>query len=115
MEDPRPVQGSKNRSPCPSTPLGASISPTATTTACGKSTPTAPSGRWPAPGETGPRRIDGPAAKAPLGLPVGVAAGPAGSVYIADEPANRVYKINADGLMTTFAGTGKAGYSGSTR
>lgn len=63
-------------------------------------------------GETGPKRIDGPAARAALGLPVGVAAGPGGVVYIADEPAHRVYKVDAGGVMTTFAGTGKAGYSG---
>jgi sugar lactone lactonase YvrE len=63
-------------------------------------------------GSTGPKRIDGPATKAALGLPVGVAAGSHGSVYVADEGAHRVYKIDADGTMTAFAGTGKAGYAG---
>jgi sugar lactone lactonase YvrE len=63
-------------------------------------------------GSTGPDRIDGPATEAALGLPVGVAAGPEGVVYISDEPAHRVYKVGADGIMTTFAGTGNAGYSG---
>ena len=63
-------------------------------------------------GSTGPDRIEGPATEAALGLPVGVAAGPEGVVYISDEPAHRVYKVGVDGTMTTFAGTGKAGYSG---
>jgi sugar lactone lactonase YvrE len=63
-------------------------------------------------GSYGPKRINGPATEASLGLPVGVAAGPEGVVYISDEPAHRVYKVDADGVMTTFAGTGRAGYSG---
>jgi sugar lactone lactonase YvrE len=44
-------------------------------------------------GETGPKRIDGPATDAALGLPVGVAAGPRGSVYLSDEPAHRIYRV----------------------
>ncbi len=63
-------------------------------------------------GSTGPRRTEGPASEAALGLPVGVAAGPGGVVYISDEPAHQVYKVDADGIMTIFAGTGKPGYSG---
>lgn len=63
-------------------------------------------------GSTGPERTEGPAIEAALGLPVGVAAGAGGVVYISDEPAHRIYRVGADGVMTTFAGTGKAGYSG---
>jgi sugar lactone lactonase YvrE len=63
-------------------------------------------------GSIGPDRTEGPATEAALGGPVGVAAGPGGVVYVSDELVHRVYRVSADGLMTTFAGTGKAGYSG---
>ncbi len=62
-------------------------------------------------GDIGPSRTQGPATEAAFGLPVGVATGPDGSVFISDEPAHRIYKVDAD-RMTAFAGTGKAGYSG---
>jgi len=42
----------------------------------------------------------------------GVATGPNGSVYISDEEAHRILKVDASGTLTTFAGTGKPGYSG---
>jgi len=63
-------------------------------------------------GLTGPERTEGPATEAALGLPVGVATGMDNIVYISDEVAHRVYRVGADGVMTTFAGTGEAGYSG---
>jgi sugar lactone lactonase YvrE len=63
-------------------------------------------------GSTGPKRTEGPASEAAFGLPVGVAAGPRGSVFISDEPAHRILRVDAEGVMTTFAGTGKAGYGG---
>jgi sugar lactone lactonase YvrE len=63
-------------------------------------------------GSTGPDRTKGPATEAALGLPVGVAAGPGGIVYFSNEPYHRVYRVGDDGIMTTFAGTGKADYSG---
>ena len=63
-------------------------------------------------GLTGPERTEGPATEAALGLPVGVAVGSGDVVYISDEPAHRVYRVGADGVMTSFAGTGEAGYSG---
>jgi sugar lactone lactonase YvrE len=63
-------------------------------------------------GTIGPDRIEGPAKKAALGLPVGVTVVPGGVVYISDGPAHRVYEVGADGVMTIFAGTGNAGYSG---
>jgi sugar lactone lactonase YvrE len=63
-------------------------------------------------GDTGPERLEGPATEAALGLPVGVADGPGGSVYISDEVAHRIVEVDADGVMATIAGTGNAGYSG---
>lgn len=36
----------------------------------------------------------------------------AGDIYFADYENNRVRMVDADGIITTFAGTGKAGYSG---
>jgi len=59
-------------------------------------------------GSIGPARTEGAATEAEFGLPIGVAAGPGGSVFISDESAHRVYKVDAEGAMTTFAGTGKA-------
>jgi sugar lactone lactonase YvrE len=63
-------------------------------------------------GLTDPERTEGPATEAALGSPVGVATGMDSVVYISDELAHRVYRVGADGVVTTFAGTGEAGYSG---
>ena len=64
-------------------------------------------------GDTGPAKLEGPATEGAFGLPVGVAAGPGGSVYISDEAANRILEVDHDGVMATpIAGTGNAGYSG---
>lgn len=63
-------------------------------------------------GSTGPTRREGPATETTLELPVGVATGPNGSVYISDEEAHRILKVDAGGTLTRFAGTGKPGYSG---
>jgi sugar lactone lactonase YvrE len=63
-------------------------------------------------GSDRPTRVGGPATRSALGLPVGVAAGPDGAVYVADEAAHRVLQVGADGTMTAFAGTGKPGYTG---
>ncbi|MFN7996494.1 MAG: IPT/TIG domain-containing protein [Bryobacteraceae bacterium] len=43
---------------------------------------------------------------------VGLAADPAGNVYLADQNNNVVRKVDKNGVITTFAGTGTAGYSG---
>jgi RHS repeat-associated protein len=44
--------------------------------------------------------------------PVGVAVGPDGSVYFAENALNRVRKIGPDGIISTVAGTGIKGHSG---
>jgi uncharacterized protein (TIGR03437 family) len=54
----------------------------------------------------------GPAAQARLNAPYGVAADPAGNVYIADLGNNRVRKVSPDGVITTAVGTGQAGSAG---
>src|SRR5262249_18879241 len=54
----------------------------------------------------------GPATKAQLNQPRGVAIDSAGNVYIADTMNNVVRKVNTSGVITTVAGNGVAGYSG---
>ena len=52
-----------------------------------------------------------PAANAPLYVPEGIAVDASGSLYFAEAGSHRVRKI-ANGVITTIAGTGTAGYSG---
>ncbi len=54
----------------------------------------------------------GPATAAEIGWPVGVAADIAGNVYISDHDNSVVRKVAPSGIITTYAGTGVAGYSG---
>ena len=54
----------------------------------------------------------GPAAKAELADPVGVATDSAGNVYIADTENNRIRRVTPDGTISTIAGVTKYGYSG---
>jgi len=54
----------------------------------------------------------GPATAAFLNVPTGIAADNAGNVYICDANNYRVRKVNAAGIITTFAGIGTIGYSG---
>jgi serine/threonine-protein kinase len=54
----------------------------------------------------------GPATKAQLNLPWGVAANGKGNVYIADSANNRIRKVSPGGTITTIAGRGTVGFSG---
>src|SRR5687768_7721732 len=54
----------------------------------------------------------GPAAKAQLNNPFGIVKGPDGAIYVCDTGNHVIRRIAADGLITTVAGSGKAGYSG---
>jgi sugar lactone lactonase YvrE len=54
----------------------------------------------------------GPARKASLSRPLGIALDGAGNLYIADSGNHAVRKIDANGVIATVAGTGKAGYGG---
>lgn len=51
----------------------------------------------------------GPAVNAQLNAPLGMALDSGGNLYIADSLNNRVRKVDANGIITTFAGNG--GYS----
>ncbi len=54
----------------------------------------------------------GPAVKAELDRPSGLAVAPNGDLYIADSGNNRVRMVSPNGIITTIAGTGVAGFSG---
>ncbi|MEZ5355278.1 MAG: hypothetical protein R2762_21805 [Bryobacteraceae bacterium] len=53
----------------------------------------------------------GPAASARLNQPFGIAVDAAGDIYFADAGNHRIRRIR-NGIITTFAGTGRAGFSG---
>ncbi len=54
----------------------------------------------------------GAATLAKLNAPLGVAVDHKGNIYIADEGNSRIRMVNAVGVMSTFAGSATAGYSG---
>src|SRR5437588_531670 len=43
---------------------------------------------------------------------LGLALDPDGDLFVADNPSNRVWKVSPSGLLTTFAGNGKAAFAG---
>jgi uncharacterized protein (TIGR03437 family) len=53
----------------------------------------------------------GPATSAQFQFPDGIALDPAGNLFVADKSAHVIRKVSA-GIVTTYAGTGFAGYSG---
>jgi sugar lactone lactonase YvrE len=54
----------------------------------------------------------GPATAASIGRPEGLAIDRQGNVYVVDFADDRVRRIDSNGTITTFAGTGEAGFSG---
>src|ERR1700689_5229526 len=48
----------------------------------------------------------------PLRAPIAVSVDSAGNLYIADEIDNRIRKVDTSGVISTYAGTGVAGYNG---
>ena len=54
----------------------------------------------------------GPATEARLRNPGGVAVASDGSVYIADSDNHTIRRVGTDGIITTVAGNGEAGFSG---
>ena len=63
-------------------------------------------------GEDGDEGDGGPASDAQLCFPAGAAADAAGNLYIADTWNHRIRKVDAEGVITTFAGTGGWGSGG---
>ena len=61
----------------------------------------------------GNRLLDGnPAKTVPLRYPDGAAQDSAGNLYFADRDDNRVRKVDTNGVISTVAGTGQAGFTG---
>jgi sugar lactone lactonase YvrE len=54
----------------------------------------------------------GPAVKAQLNGPAGLAVDASGALFIADTGNNRIRRVSPDGTITTVAGSGAKGYSG---
>ncbi len=54
----------------------------------------------------------GPGTRAQLNVPYGLAAGPAGELYVADLGNHRVRRIAPDGVISTIVGNGECGAAG---
>ncbi len=54
----------------------------------------------------------GPATEASFRNPSAIAVDPAGNIYVADADNHRIRRIDPNGIITTFAGTGDYGFSG---
>ena len=61
-------------------------------------------------GEEGYGGDEGPATEAKINWPTGIAVDDAGNVYIADRNNERIRRVDPEGIITTFAGTGEWGY-----
>ncbi len=55
---------------------------------------------------------NGPATSAALDSPIGVAVDSFGNLFFADSFNNRIRKVTPSGIISTYAGNGKIGYSG---
>src|SRR5580658_9228323 len=65
-------------------------------------------------GQTGSNGDGGPATSAQMLSPRNLAIDPAGDIYVSEFVGHSVRRIATDGTITTFAGTGVAGFSGDT-
>ena len=63
-------------------------------------------------GEAGFSGDDGPAVKARLNLPSGVAIDKKGNLYISDRSNDRIRVVDKKGVIRTYAGSGVAGFQG---
>lgn len=63
-------------------------------------------------GQSGSSGDGGASTAATVAYPQGVATDALGNVYIADTGNHKIRKIATDGVISTFAGTGVAGYAG---
>jgi sugar lactone lactonase YvrE len=63
-------------------------------------------------GEAGHR--DGPVAQARFNGPEGLALGPDGTLYVAEREGHRIRKISPQGVVSTLAGDGTAGFADGT-
>ena len=63
-------------------------------------------------GNSGYAGDGGPALNAQINLPHGITVDSSNNVYIGDRLNHRVRKIDANGIITTLAGTGAEGYAG---
>ena len=62
-------------------------------------------------GDGGAGAIDGPMRSARFMGPRGLASDASGAVYVSDDVDHRIRRIDADGIVTTLAGTGTAGFA----
>jgi sugar lactone lactonase YvrE len=56
--------------------------------------------------------VGGPATSASLNSPLAATVDSVGNLYIADTQSSRILRVNSDGMISVFAGTGESGFSG---